>query len=36
MNLTHKQLEMHFCVVSTVTSDDRVLKHQAIYTSSAE
>ena len=28
--LTHKQLEMHRCVQSTVATDGLVLKHQAI------
>ena len=28
--LTHKQLEMHGCVLSTVAADALVLKHQAV------
>ena len=34
--LTHKQLEMHQCVLSTVATDDLVLKHQAISIHSAD
>ena len=30
MFLTHKQLEMHGCIFSTVATDALVLKHQAI------
>ena len=30
VNLTHRQLEMHGCVISTVATDALVLKHQAI------
>ena len=33
--LTHKQLETHGCVLSTVATDNLVLKHQAISTHSA-
>ena len=34
--LTHKQLEMHGCVLSTVATDALVLNHQAISTQSAD
>ena len=34
--LTPKQLEMHGCVLSSVATDDLVLKHQAISTHSAD
>ena len=30
LRLTHKQLETHVCVISTVATDALVLKHQAI------
>ena len=33
--LTHKQLETHGCILSTVATDALVLKHQAINTHSA-
>ena len=33
--LTHKQLEMHGCVLSTLATDALVVKHQAISTHSA-
>ena len=33
---THKQLEMHMCVISTVATDALVLKHQAISIHSAD
>ena len=35
-NLTHKQLETHGCVLSTVAADGLVLKHQAISIHSAD
>ena len=34
--LTHKQLETHGCVISTVATDALVLKHQFISTHSAD
>ena len=34
--LTHKQLEMHWCIISTVATDTLVLKHQAISIHNAE
>ena len=34
--LTHKQLELHGCVLSTKGTDALVLKHQAIITLSAD
>ena len=34
--LTHKQLEMHRCALSTVATDALVLKHQAISSHSAD
>ena len=34
--LTHKQLETHECVLSTVATDVLVLKHQAISIHGAE
>ena len=34
--LTHKQLEINVCVLSTVATDALVLKHQAISTHDAE
>ena len=34
--LTHKQLETHGCVLSTVAANDLVLKHQAISIHSAD
>ena len=34
--LTHKQLEMHGCILSTVATDVLVLKHQAISIHSAD
>ena len=34
--LTHKQLEMHGCVISTVATAALVLKHQAISNHSAD
>ena len=34
--LTHKQLEQHGCILSTVATDALVLKHQAISTHSAD
>ena len=34
--LTHKELEMHGCILSTVANDALVLKHQAISIHSAE
>ena len=34
--LTHKQLEMHGCVLSIVATDGLVLKHQAISTHIAD
>ena len=34
--LTHKQLEMHACIFSTVVTDALVLKNQAINIQSAE
>ena len=36
MNLTHKQLETHGCVLSAVASDGLVLKHQGISFHSAD
>ena len=36
MWLTHKQLEIHECVVSIVGTDALALKHQAINIHSAE
>ena len=36
VSLTHKQLETHGCVLSTVATDALVLKHQAISIHSAE
>ena len=34
--LTHKHMEMHGCILSTVATDALVLKHQAISIHSAE
>ena len=34
--LTHKQLEMHGCMLSTVATDALVLKHQVISIHSAD
>ena len=34
--LTHKQLQIHWCILSTVTTDALVLKHQAIRIHSAD
>ena len=34
--LTHKQLEQHGCIPSTLATDALVLKHQAIITHSAD
>ena len=34
--LTHKQLEIHGCVLSTVATDALVLKYQAISVHSAD
>ena len=34
--LTHKQLEMHRCILSTIATDALVLKHQAISIHSAD
>ena len=34
--LTHKQLKMHGCIISTVATDALVLKHQAISIHSAD
>ena len=34
--LTHKHLEMHVCILSTVATDAPVLKHRAISTHSAD
>ena len=36
VNLTHKQLEMHGCQLSTAATDALVLKNQAISIHSAE
>ena len=36
MTLTYKQLEMHECILSTVATDDLVLKHQTISIHSAD
>ena len=36
MSLTHKQLEMHGCVISIVATDVLVLKHQALGFNSAD
>ena len=36
VRLTHKQLEMYGCVLSTVVTDALVLKHQAISIYSAD
>ena len=33
---THKQLEMHRCILGTVVTDALVLKHQAISIHSAD
>ena len=33
---THKQLETHVCILSTVATDALVLKHQAISINSAD
>ena len=36
MCLTHKQLEMHGCILSIVATDVLVLMHQGISTNSAD
>ena len=35
-DLTHKLLEVHWCIVNTVATDGLVLKHQAIIIPSIE
>ena len=36
MELTHKHMEMHGCILSTVVDDALVPKHQTICTHSAD
>ena len=36
VHLTHKQLEMYGCILSTVATDALVLKHQVISSHSAD
>ena len=36
VSLTHKQLETHWCILSTVATDGLVLQHQAINSHGAD